>query len=221
MLPRVQSYVLATADDDGVSVNATPGAAGNLTIGGALAAGGVATFDVARRVLLTTAADESGKTVTIYGTDRDGKTISETKTGPNATTAYTDLDFKTVTRVAVSAAFTGNIKVGTVARGSTRWFMLNYNAAAFEVGVTVKVTGSVTYTLETTANDLMGYYDTGKGAGPWVDAATPLPIPDQFLGNMSASGQTILTVPCRAVRATIVAGTGTIEVTVIQSGIRG
>lgn len=211
---------LATADDDGVAQNQTPGAAGNLTLNGALVSGGVATFDVPRRVLLTTAADESGKTVTVTGTDRSGQTQTETLTGPNATTGYTVKDFKTVTQVAVSAAFTGNIKVGTNGVGSSRWVSLNYNAGAFEVAVAVKVTGSVVYTVEKTHDNIAGYYSPGVGV-VWNSPPTPVVFPDGYLAGAAASGETVIRVPCRAIRIAILSGTGSVEAIITQSGIVG
>ena len=93
------SKVLATAADaDGISLSQTPLAAGNLTITGALASGGVATMDTQRRVLITAAGNEVSKTFTIYGTNKDGFAISESLTGPNATTTQSLLDYLTVTR---------------------------------------------------------------------------------------------------------------------------
>lgn len=217
MLPRKTTKTLVTADDDGVAKNQTPGAAGNLTLNGDLVSGGVGVFDTARRVLLTTASDESGKTVTIYGTDGDGNEINETLTGPNATTGYTSRDFKTVTRVAVSAAFTGNIKVGSNGVGSTRWINLDHRKSTFQVGVLVNVTGSVVYNVEKTYDDLAGKYSPSAHA-VWVAPGIPLPVIDPILNGVSADGETILTGPVNAVRATILSGTGSIELTVIQAG---
>lgn len=221
MLPRTLSLTLATADADGVAQSQTPAGAGNLTLNGALAVSGVAIFDVARRVLVTTAGDESGKTLTITGTDRDGNTQSETVTGPNASTTYTQRDFKTVTQVAVSAAFANTVTVGTNSVGSTRWIYLNHNAPGFEVGVQAQITsGSLTYTVEKTQSDIMGYHSPGKAMGVDVAPGIPLALADQYLTNMGVSGETLIVTPCRAVRATILTGTGTLELIVTQSGGR-
>lgn len=146
------SLTLAAADADGYAKSQTPAGAGNLTLDGDL----VGVADVARRVLVTTVSDESGKTLTIYGTDRRGDSISEVMTGPNATTGYTNLDFKTVTQVAVSAAFTGAVTVGTNAVASTAWYPCNYKANPFSIGfgVTLSSGASMTYSIEHTFEDV-------------------------------------------------------------------
>jgi hypothetical protein len=105
-----------TADVDGICAAQAIGAAGNALINGALASGGVATLDGlgGRGVLIdSTDAGDTTQTVTIYGTDVHGAIVVET-IAANGTTAVAGLKaFKTITRVAVSAALTGNLTVGT------------------------------------------------------------------------------------------------------------
>src|SRR5690348_12330447 len=63
----------------------------------------VATFGVPRPDAIYAVSHESGKTFTVYGTDRNGLSISETITGPGAgATVSSNRVFKTVTRIAVS-----------------------------------------------------------------------------------------------------------------------
>lgn len=102
-------------DRDGICLSQNPSGAGNLTIAGALASGGVATLDVPRTLTVYAAGNESSYTYTVYGTDEYGEDVVETITGPNATTAYGLKAFKTVTRVAVSGD-SGAIEVGTADR---------------------------------------------------------------------------------------------------------
>ena len=122
------------ADTDGICASQTTSAAANLTLNGALTAtingnsvyapsvsGTAATADGAwaRKIGITSDGNDSGITFTITGTDVNGKALSETVTGPNSTTVYstnsTAANFKTVTKIATSAATTGNITVGTAA----------------------------------------------------------------------------------------------------------
>ena len=121
-------------DADGIATAQTPTAAGNLTLDGALTAtingnsvyapsvsstAETADGAWARKIGITSDGDDSGVTFTVYGTDVNGKALSEAVTGPNATVAYTTnstaANFKSVTRIAISAAGTGNITVGTAA----------------------------------------------------------------------------------------------------------
>ena len=111
---------LAAAAANNICLSQTP-TAGNLTINGALATSGVATMDNPRRVLITTGADESSRTFTIYGTNWSGNTISETMTGPVTTTGQSVLDYKTVTRIAISGNAAAALTVGTSGVGGSQW----------------------------------------------------------------------------------------------------
>jgi len=122
------------ADTNGICTSQTTSAAANMTLNGALCAtingnsvyapsvsGTAATADGAwaRKIGITSDGNDSGITFTITGTDVNGKALSETVTGPNSTTVYstnsTAANFKTVTKIATSAATTGNITIGTAA----------------------------------------------------------------------------------------------------------
>lgn len=208
-VPITVTATLATADADGIAQSQTPGAAGNLTINGALATSGVATLTslgAARQVLVTTVSDESGKTLTIYGTSATGTAISETMTGPNATTGTTTLYFQTVTRVAVSAAFTGAVTVGTNGIGGTRWVALNLHAQPFNVSVAAVVSGTVNYTCQYTYDDLQTVSTV------WDDAT---------MAADTANEETTFAFPITGLRIKVNSGTGTVTGTVIQAGITG
>lgn len=199
---------LTTADDDGISASQTPGAAGNLTIAGALASGGSVTLDKPRRVLVTTVSNESAKTLTVYGTNWYGQSITETITGPNATTGYTSYDFATVTRVAVSAAFTGAVKVGTNGVASSPPIFLD----SYGIGPTalqVTVSGTVNFTVQQSLDDpnSVGYTST-----TWVNH------PDTGLAAATATAQGNYTYAPRVVRLLLNSGTGSAQLTVAQMG---
>lgn len=101
------------ADVDGVCASQTPAAGGaqNLTINGAQASGGVATFTAGRLITIASASDDSARTFTVTGTDVNGNTQTETIAGP-ATTVTGTLYFRTVTQVTVDADTAGAITVG-------------------------------------------------------------------------------------------------------------
>lgn len=101
------------ADADGVCQSQTPAAGGSqdLTINGAQASGGVASFDAGRLITIASASDDSGRTFTITGTDVNGDTQSEVIAGP-ATTVTGTKYFKTVTTVNVDDDTAGAITVG-------------------------------------------------------------------------------------------------------------
>lgn len=88
--------------------------AGNATINGTLATNGVATFDYARAFsIVTSNAANTTETVTITGTDYYGQTQTQTLTCNGTSTVTSTKTFKTITQVAVSAALTGNLSVGS------------------------------------------------------------------------------------------------------------
>lgn len=203
---------LATADDDGYATNQTPGAAGNLTLNGALVSGGVGIADLARRVLLTSAGDESGKTVTIYGTNWAGDAIYETLTGPN-TTATSVLSYKTVTRIAVSAAFGGNVKAGTSPVADSPWARLD-SWAGPNVAIQCTVSGTVNYDVESTMDDPNSATNPIlPGAMTWVNSN------DSNVVAATATKQSNFLFPPTWARVTLNSGTGYVVSTFSQSGV--
>ena len=100
-------------DSDAICLSQAPGGAGDLTINGSLGSGGVATMDVPRHVIITSSADDSGRTFTVTGTNTYGDPVTEEITGPNTATTHGNFQFKTVTQVAIDAASAGNILIGT------------------------------------------------------------------------------------------------------------
>ena len=127
-------------------------AAGAVTLNGSLVSGGVATFDTARRVLFTTTADETTKTVTLVGTNGSGNAIGETITLVNTSTVASVLDSKTLTSVVASAALTGNLSIGTNGVAGSAWVMCDPWALP-PIGVQVAPSGTVNYTVQITYDD--------------------------------------------------------------------
>jgi len=141
---------LATASANAVCLSQTPSAA--FTINGALATGGVATMDTPRRVLFTTAGDETGKTIALTGTDRTGNVISETLAAPNVSTVASVLDYATVTAISISSAAAGAITVGTNGVAASSWVRFDEWAPS-SVSIQVNVSGTVNYTVQQTLDD--------------------------------------------------------------------
>lgn len=143
---------LAAPSANNICTSQTPAGAGALTLNGSLVTGGVAVLDTPRRVLFTTVSNESAKTITVTGTNWLGATISESLTGPNATTGYTVLDYATVTSITVSAAFTGAVTVGTNAVASSSWVRLDNFAPNFTT-IQCGISGSPNYTVQGSSDD--------------------------------------------------------------------
>lgn len=185
MLPRTVTVgPLAAAAANNIATSQTPLAAGNLTLNGALASGGVATLDTARRVLFTPAGAEAGNgTVwTIYGTDWNGNSVSETVNGvDNPSTAYTKYDYATVTRIAVNKAQAGAVTVGTNTIASSRPIFLDTFAPS-PTALQVNVSGTVNVTVRQSLDD-PNSLSGGYPAVTWVNH------PDSALVGAAAAVQ--------------------------------
>lgn len=158
------------------SVTISGAAAGAVTVG----VNGVATLDKARRVLFTSAGDDSGITFTVTGTDYSGTPISETLAGVNATTAYTNLDYATVTSITSSGAVATTLTVGTNGIASSPWVRFDGLAANAQVAYQSTVSGTVNFTVQSSMEDPTLPINTNNPLGyrwtpatvTWVDDAT-------------------------------------------------
>lgn len=203
---------LAAASANAICLSQTPAGAGALTLNGALVTSGVAILDVARRVLITCAGDESTRTFTITGTSSSGNSLTETITGPNATTAQSVLDYKTVTSITISGAAAGAITVGTSGVASSRWVRLD-SWAFPEVGVQVDVSGTINYTVQQTFDDPN-------------DPTNPVTPANVIWSNSSDAAVVAKAVDAQSsyayaptyVRVTANSGTGTARLTLVQYG---
>jgi len=207
------SKALAAANPAAIAASQTLGAAGPVTLNGP-AAGGVpitATLDTSRRVIITSAGNDTGVTFTVTGTSH-GVYRSEQLTGASGGAAATVNDFDTITSITASGA-TSAITVGTSTTGSTRWMNVNPNVAPFSLDVEISVTGAVTYSVEYTLSDLI-LEPTARNPTPAAIIVRPT-----SLVNQTTAASYNFTQPMRAWRVTITAGTGTVTIQAMQSGI--
>lgn len=209
---------LTAASTTNICLAQTPLAAGNLTLNGALVTAGVAILDTQRRVGITSAANESARTFTIYGTDDAGTVISETVTGANIGVASSLRDYKRVTRIAVDAATAGAMTVGTTAVGSTPWIVPDDHITPFEVAAAYElISGAVTCDVEYTDESVLmpiPVYDSSQM--PPIATATGW----SGLTNLAANASAVVTHVCAGLRLKVTAGTGKGQLTLRQSGIR-
>lgn len=152
---RIKEYDidLEDVDADGICASQTPSGAGNLTINGAFASGGAVTFDYPRQVSITSAGNDSGRTYTVTGTDPDGYPLTETITGPNATTVEGSEYFATVAQVAIDGAAAGANTVGTVDEISTQTIPLDHKSDV-AANINVNVSGTIDFTVQETFDDV-------------------------------------------------------------------
>jgi len=153
MRPKTLTIAPDALDRNGISVSQKPTEAKNLTITGALATSSVATMDIARHVAIYSSGNDSGRTFIITGTDRFGRALTETITGPNATTVKGTKNFLTVTQIAVDAATAGNIEVGTTNELESQWIPLDIHARSISYSVDLSAE-TLNYEVEYTLDDV-------------------------------------------------------------------
>ncbi len=200
---------------NGISTSQKPAAGGvqALTITGALAAAGVATLPQARRVGITSSADDTGRQFTVVGTDRYGRKVTETLVGPGlGLTVNTLNDFKTVTGISVDGNTAGNITVGTSGVISSQWIPLDRVSVA-NLGIGVHQSGVANWTVEYAMEDP---FTPGVGFQP--DTGIPsfylTPYPHSVLAAQAANKSGFMTgQPATAVRLTINSFTAPASVT--------
>lgn len=217
---KVFTKSLATAASaNNIALSQSPAAAAFL-INGAAATAGVAIIDavtttnsaIGRRVIVTSAGDNSGINFLVTGTIASGASVTDTFVGTNTGAAQSNLDFVTVTNVIGSAAVTGAVTVGTNGVGSSEWAVWNYMGdspfnLAYAVGL---VSGSVNYTVQY-IYDLP--YDTATG-----QLVSPLVL-NSILLAQTATNDAVFSTPVVATRVLINSGTGVIKARFVQSGI--
>ena len=150
-------------DADGLSVAATIGSATTLTLGGALTSGGSYTSgdNIGQLVTILSAADDSGITFTVVGTNAVGDALTEVVTGADTATATSSGYFNTVASITTSGASAGNVSAGvtgtgtgTIFAGRTRVRGLQGLSGATAGNILLKntsVTGTTLFTVPTQA----------------------------------------------------------------------
>lgn len=102
------------ADADGIALSQTPASGGeqSLTLNGTTVASGVAVLDVPRNITVTSGGNDSGRTITVTGSDEYGSVMVEEITGANAGVASGKKAFKKVSSVQVDNDTAGTVTVG-------------------------------------------------------------------------------------------------------------
>ncbi len=116
-LAQLATYRIApdVLDADGIAVAQAVGAAGYLTLAGALVSGGIAYMDVPRAISVTSSdAGDTTQTALFTGTDFYGRAQTELLAFNGAATISGVKAFSTISSVYISAALTGNGSAGTL-----------------------------------------------------------------------------------------------------------
>lgn len=183
---------------------------GNVTVG----AYSTVTLDTARRVIITSAGDDTGITFAITGTDLTGNLISETLTGANTAAAASALDYYTVTSIKPSGATAAAVTIGTNGVASRMVRMDDYAGNA-QAALTCTVSGTVNYTVQY-SNDDPGWLFSGitPASMAWIDSTDTAVV-----GATASKFSSIAVVPL-FVRFVLNSGTGSTTFTIRQATLR-
>lgn len=164
------ALTLTTPAANNIGLSQTPGAAGNLTLDGALISGGVLTLTTAHAISITSAANLSGRTFTVTGTDADGNAQVEVVTGPNATTVYSADYWKTISSIAVDAATGAALTVGVADRALSATIQMAHRYFISPVvGLQLDASGTISATVQHTMQELGA---TAAFSKSWIDHDT-------------------------------------------------
>ena len=215
-MPMYKQYDIPvlTNDPNGICEDQTTGAAGALTLDGALVSGGIATAAAGQIVSIEGTGDNSGITFTITGLNSEGNTVPQVVTGENNGTAKSTTYFKTIDSIVASGAVTGNVEAGWLAADGMAGgaLPLNLYQTPFNISLFFDLTaGTMTLSAQYTADDPFATYASGFATeAKWWEVTG--------LSAVTADAVSNIAFPVRAVRfvQTIGSATGTATVTAIQ-----
>ena len=130
-----------------ICLSQTPGGAGALTLNGASVANGAAWIGAMQRIYITAAGNDSGRTFTVVGTGYNASggpfSVTETITGPNASTVSSANLYMAITSITVDAGTAGAITVGTYGTATLdKARQVLITSAGNDSGITFTLTGT-------------------------------------------------------------------------------
>lgn len=208
----ILTLTLPAAVANGIATSQSGTAATPLTLNGSLVSGGVASLVVARRVIVTSAGDDSAHTFSLVGTDRYSRAQSETLQGANGAAQSTQ-DYLTITSIIPNNNTTSTVTAGTNAVGSTAPYVVDTFINPANLGAGFHVSGTVTSGLEGSYNDLTPSWDLANNSPTWYGISG-------FTG-LTADANGTITGPFTMIRQTNISGTGTATTRLIVPFIAG
>lgn len=129
------------------------------------------TGSTARQVTITSAGNDSVNTFVVTGVGVNGEVITETVTGPNATSVTTNSYFQSVTSVRISGNAVGAITVGMTNTATSPWVRFD-DFAPSNISIQCDVSGSATYTVQSTLDDPNDpFAPSSTSAMNWVNSS--------------------------------------------------
>lgn len=208
-MPQVKAITLTPIAED-VDYCSTAEA---LTTPWACQLDGILTFATPQHITLTASTDESGQSFTFVGADRYGNTLSEAVVGPTAAaTVVTTQNFASLVSV-TGTADASDVTVGVDGTCESQWLVLNYRGGDFNVGIGCELSGTATYAIQHTFDNVLANGFVEGDATVYTHSTLTAETTNQD-GNY--------TNPPGAMRLAITAHTsGTVTMKVIQATSKG
>ena len=187
-----------------ISITASGATASTITVG----TWNTVILDALRRVIITSAGNDSSITFTITGTDVNGNLISEVLTGANGV-ATSNLSYYAITKIVPSANTASTVTVGTNGLADTPFIGLDPWAGG-PVSCQTAVSGTANYTIYV-SNDNPNdpFTPIAASSMTWDSSQTVV------VGSTTSQMFTFAQAPL-FVKATINSGTGSVRVTAVQ-----
>lgn len=208
----VLTLTLPAAVATGIATSQSGMAGVHLTLNGSLVSVGIANLVVPRRVIITSAGNDSSITFTIVGTDRYGRAQTEILAGATGAVQTTH-DFLTVISVTPSGNTASTVTSGTDAVGSTAPYIVDTFINPGNYGAALEITGTVTTGLEGSMTDLTPSWDLANNSPVWY--------PISGWSALTANQQNTITGPFTMIRLTNTSGTGTAKARLVVPFIGG
>ena len=208
MALRKQTILTPQSDDDGFAQSQSPAAGGtqSLTLNGVLAG---TSLNQGHLITVTSGGNDTGRTFVVTGTDYRGVTITNSFAGASGGVASSTKYFKTVTSVTIDGNSAGTVKVGVNGASASGWVLLDHFKNPFAISLAVDISGTTTYTVQHTFDDLQLL----------TDISSVKVFSHVEMAAKTADGDGNYAFPCTATRVIITSYTsGTTTFTVTQAG---
>jgi hypothetical protein len=204
---------LATASANNICLSQSVSGAGSFILNGTLVSGGVAKLDTPRRVLITSAGNDSAVSFTITGTTYSNSITSEVILGSNASSVYTITDFLTISSIKTSASTASTVTIGTNGIAGSPWVSFDPWSTSY-ISIQAVVSGTVNYTIQQTTDD-PNSADTPISVQnvTWVNSNDTAVV-----GATTTQQSNYIFTPIFA-RVLLNSGSGSVRATFVQSGV--
>ncbi len=135
-----------------LSVTADAATAGAIEVG----VNGYCTFATPQHIQMYHASTDVGDIDTVHGYDRYGNAVTDAITAVSAgVSTDQDVNFAWVDRISSGTVPGGATEAGVDGLCESQWFVLNYRGPDFNIGIGCELSGTATYAVQHTFNNVL------------------------------------------------------------------